>query len=480
MKKPILLSLALCAIAPLSSVGTADQRDAQDEASRLEPSALLREATARATRIDEPWLLLARIAWAAQSLEQGEALKVLEGVAKVLDAAHPPPARHSRWATLAAVAAPLDTAVRERYLRRAVVEADVALANAQLWQAHAPPPGVIPYQPPEEQAAEERQLLMFGRELWSGLLEAQENERSTKLICLLRRAEKAGDFGSDAPSSYRHWLLMQWARLDPSTFLAIAPREVPESELAPLATRLARDLTARYGYNRSAKTLIEWAAGKHETGMHERELLREYELRARWDDAWKLEPGAVRAARLEAVIRDRASYEGPSSDGDVAYRWASEVEDPALRERLQRAAETTAYVSNMARGGRGVEPAITDAERERQRQVMRAQFDPKVIRILAQPQDVSWLKDARYTRVQMLSQAAGLAWRENQNWAAVQPILDAIPTQDERDAVLFELAKQGRPPAAEALRHIVSDHLWAAAATSAAEAVANRQLSGEW
>jgi hypothetical protein len=472
MMKPIPLILILSSMARFSSVAAA-------EAPPLEPSALLREATARATRVDDPGYLLERIAWAAQPLEKGEALRVLQGVAMVLEEKGPPLGRHSRWAILAAVAAPLNTSARDRYLRRAVAEADAALARAELWKAQLPPAGVIPYWPPEEQAAQQRKLLVFGRELWSALLEAQKDERGKRLTDLLHRTGKAGYFGGDAPTEYRIWYLTQWAGLDPSTFLAVAPREVPEPELAPLATQVASDLTNRYGYNASAKVLIEWAAGKHEMGMHERELLREYELRGRWDEAWKLEPGEERAARLEAVIRDRASYNGPSSDGDVAYRWASEVDDPALRERLQRAAEATAYVSNMARGGRGAEPALTDEERDRQRKAMRAKFDPKVIRILEQPHDVSWLKDDRYTRVQMLSQAAGLAWRENQDWAAVQPILDAIPTQDERDAVLVELAQQGRPPAAEALRHIDSDRLWAAAATSAAEAVAKRQRSGE-
>lgn len=475
MIKPILLVLTLCAIAPVSSVA-ADRRDAQGDVWRLEPSALLREATARAMRLDEPWLLLERIAWAAQPLEKGEALTVLEGVAKALELTDPPPARHSRWATLATVAAPLDTAARDQYLRRAVAEADAALAKALLWKAHAPPPGAIPYQPPEEQAAEERQLLVFGRELWSALLDAQESKRTKELIDLLHRTDMAGVFGSDGLTSYRHWHMTQWARLDPLTFLAIAPQKVPQAELAPVATQVARDLTGRYGYNDSARALIEWAAGKHEMGNHQKELLREYELRGRWDEARKLEPGEERAARLEDVIRDRASYKGPSRAGDAAYRWASEVKDPALRKRLQRAAAATAYVSNMARG---IEPAITDEERERQRHAMRARFDPKVIRILEQPHDVSWLKDEGNTRVQMLSQAAGLAWREEQHWAAVQAILEAIPTQDERDAVLFELAQQGRPPTGPALRHIVSDRLWAAAATSAAEAVANRQRSGE-
>ena len=475
MKNPILLILALCAIAPLTA-SAADRRDAPEDPSRLDPAALLREATDRAARVDGPWSLLQGIAWAAPSLEKGEALRVLKGVEKVYEQKVPHAARHSQWAALAVVVAPLDTAARDRYLRRAVVEADAALTNEKLWRPRTVPPGSIPYWPPEEQAAEERQLLVFDRDLWAALLEADENKRAQRLIDLLHQTQKAGLFGGDDLTSYQHWHLRRWAQLDPSTFLAVAPREVPASELAPLATYVASDLTNRYGYNDSAKRLIEWAAGKHEMRPHERELLREYELRGYWDEAWALEPGEARTARLETVIYNRAIYAGPSRAGDVAYRWASEVADPTLRERLQRAAETGGNVSNTARG---VEPAITQEERKRQWQERRANYDPQVIRILDHPHDVSWLTDKPYSRVQMLAQAAALAWQENQEWGPVQSILDAIPTVEERDAVLFELAKQGQPPAAEAFRHIASDRLWSAAASSAAEAVASGRRSGE-
>ena len=475
MKNPILLSLTLCAIAPLAAVA-ADRRDAPDDPSRLDPAALLREATDRAARVDDPSSLLQGIAWAAPQLKKGEALRVLEGVEKVYEQKVPHAARHSQWAALAVVVAPLDSAARDRYLRRAVVEADAALANEKLWRPRTVPPGAIPFQPPEEQAAQERQLLVFDRDLWAALLEADENKRAQRLIDLLHRTEKAGYFGSCERTPYQYRHLTQWARLDPSTFLAVAPREVPESELAPLATYVASDLTNRYGFNDSAKRLIEWAAGKHEMRPHERELLREYELRGYWDEAWALEPGEARTARLETVIYNRAIYAGPSRAGDVAYRWASEVADPALRERLQRAAETGGNVSYLARG---VEPVITEEERERRWQERRAICDPKVIRILDHPHDVSWLAEAPYTREAMLAEAALLTWQKNEKWEPVQTILDAIPTQEERDAVLLALARQGRPPAAEALRRIVDDYRWTVAATDAAEAVASRRRSGE-
>ena len=458
---PLLVAALIIACALTAS---AAERGAYDE-----PPALLREATRRAANLDDPSRALAYIIAAATRLEPAEAVEVIEAAAGVLEGHEAPPGWHTQWTSLATAVAPLDTAARDRYLRRAVAELDAALADEALWKPREYPPDVHLYQSPEREAAQARQLAELDRRLFALLIGIEENhgERAPQLIELIRDADAAGWFGSCELTTYRWWMLRRWSRLSPGSLLEIAPGVVPDAELAPLAARLAAELTREYGYEPHGRMLLRWADAHSELHVRHRELLMEYRLRERWDAARAMEAGEEQTSRLEAVIAERGGYKGASSGSDAAYQWASRVGDPVLRERLRAVAEASGSVFN--RGPDAFPPKPTPEQiRER-----RGKHDLPVARIVDDPGDLTWLDDPH--RDSLLQQAVGVAWWETREWAAVASVVDAIPEQKARDAVLFSIVRRGHEPAGEALRHIESDWYWAISAADLAKWVAERE-----
>ena len=134
-----------------------------------------------------------------------------------------------------AKAAAAEPALRDDLLRRAADAAADDLADADLWRPRPVAEDEFPYQPPAEQAAEERRLLTLRRDLWRAVADGD----AAAAVRVVGSAD--GVHGSCEPTEdWRALLDRDLAELDVGIWRAAAAAKVDPAEVRRMAHWSAR------------------------------------------------------------------------------------------------------------------------------------------------------------------------------------------------------------------------------------------------
>ena len=397
---------AFAVIAAVSTTAFAAEEERHDFGETV-----LSEAADRAERCDEPVLLLISVAQAAAGLGP-EVADPLVARAEAA-AAEAEPTRVSHYASLAAIVASTDPARRDRLLRRAINEANLALANQDLWEVVTPPPGEIPWWPPEKQAVELRQLLQLRSRLWQIVVDGIPAPEPS-LRRLLSDADAAGGFGGDVVRPYRNVLLTELGQLDPQRLLRQRP--LPADELAAVAVGIARGRHELFAPDQINRTLLDFA----------RTTPNPRQLQAHLLYAWHVEPGD-----WTSWLEDLSSHVEAADVATAASLLALRNKEAAIvavealtdSKARQLALDQLNRPSLQDPHRHGIEPdgTLTAAEAARRR-AFRDRHDPKENHILERPHDLDWLEHDPHASMH-LRQAAGHLYIETLALAGPQDLI---------------------------------------------------------
>ena len=138
-----------------------------------------------------------------------------------------PTARRVAWDRFAFAVAPQDHVLRDALLHLAIIDARVALADADLWKPEVVPPGSIPFGNPQVMRDFEKQLLEYQVRIWQAVLEYDtDRPKAIRLTtALLADAKAKGQCHLGCISrSYDQSVADELAGLHADLYLAVIPK----------------------------------------------------------------------------------------------------------------------------------------------------------------------------------------------------------------------------------------------------------------
>ena len=147
---------------------------------------------------------------------------------------HWPPSRSRVQGRLAKLVAPHNKALRDEIIKRAILDAEDALAEDKLWFVPPPPRGSTGWGDPRHSRAQEKKMLRLKVRLWTCLLEYPDNQKKIErdLKTLFTDASQMGTFGGCVQWPLEDALRRELAWLDTPLLLKIGAEQWGERKFA--------------------------------------------------------------------------------------------------------------------------------------------------------------------------------------------------------------------------------------------------------